>query len=67
MTPEESVLLAVASDFQSGMAKSPLFDMKISEIAVMTQQVGHETALRILVILAADLNVKNSGIAGRTS
>ena len=67
MTPEESVLLALAFDFDSGMARSPLFDMKINEIAVMEQKVGHETALRILVVLAADLTVKTTGTAGRAS
>ena len=51
MTPEESVLLAVAFDFDSGMTNSPLFDRKISEIAVMEQKVGHEIALRILVVV----------------
>ena len=50
VTAEELVLLAVATDLESGRAKSPLLAEKISDIAVSEQQEGIGTVIRILVI-----------------
>jgi len=48
MTAEECVLLAVALDFQSGMAASPLLSEAIHEIAVVEEKAMN--IIRILIV-----------------